>query len=83
MCFPDSAAEIGAPPRAVIVFRSAFVEIHHQHAAATLAAFAESVLGATLEGRGVLHNDALNFINTGLGAALAFLITRTLESWAH
>jgi uncharacterized protein (TIGR00297 family) len=41
--------------------------------AATAAAFAESVMGATLEESGVLHNDALNFINTAIGAGLAAL----------
>jgi uncharacterized protein (TIGR00297 family) len=40
-------------------------------AAATVGAFAESVLGATLEGPGVLNNDVLNFINTAISAAAA------------
>ena len=40
-------------------------------AAATLAALVEGALGATLEGRGVLNNDALNFVNALLGAGLA------------
>jgi uncharacterized protein (TIGR00297 family) len=39
--------------------------------AAVFAALVESVLGATLEGPGLLNNDALNFVNTGLGAAFA------------
>jgi uncharacterized membrane protein len=39
--------------------------------AATVASFIEGVLGATLEGRGVLDNNALNFINSALGAGLA------------
>jgi uncharacterized protein (TIGR00297 family) len=40
-------------------------------AAATMAALAEGALGATLERRGLLNNDALNLINSVLGAALA------------
>jgi len=41
--------------------------------AATLGAFVESALGATLEAPGILNNDMLNFINTAVaaGAALA------------
>ena len=34
-------------------------------------AFAESVLGATLEGRRILNNDVLNFLNTAIAADLA------------
>jgi len=41
---------------------------------ATLGAFAESALGATLEHRGVLDNDALNFLNTGIAAAVAIAL---------
>jgi uncharacterized protein (TIGR00297 family) len=40
-------------------------------AAATVAALAEGALGATLERRGLLNNDALNLINAVLGATLA------------
>lgn len=40
-------------------------------AAATIAALIEGALGATLEARGTLNNDALNFINSAVGAALA------------
>lgn len=39
--------------------------------AATLASIVESVLGATLEGPGILDNNALNFVNSALGAGLA------------
>ncbi len=39
--------------------------------AATAASFVESSLGATLESSGTLDNDMLNFINTGVSAALA------------
>ena len=38
---------------------------------ATVGAFAESALGATLEGPGILNNDMLNFINTLVAAGVA------------
>jgi uncharacterized protein (TIGR00297 family) len=40
-------------------------------AGATIGAFVESVLGATLEGPGFLNNDVLNFLNTIVAAAAA------------
>jgi uncharacterized protein (TIGR00297 family) len=40
-------------------------------AAATAGALIESALGATLEDRGVVNNDVLNFINTGAAAFVA------------
>ncbi|HYN08438.1 MAG TPA: DUF92 domain-containing protein [Vicinamibacterales bacterium] len=40
-------------------------------AAATIASLVEGALGATLEARGTLNNDALNLINSTLGAGLA------------
>jgi uncharacterized protein (TIGR00297 family) len=47
---------------------------------ATLGAFVESWLGSTLEPPGVLDNDVLNFLNTGVAAAaavaLAWMTTR-------
>jgi len=43
-------------------------------AAATIGALAESVLGATLEGPGILNNDMLNFINTAIAAAVALAL---------
>jgi uncharacterized protein (TIGR00297 family) len=43
-------------------------------AGATLGAFVESVLGATLEARGILNNDLLNFINTAVAAAAAVML---------
>ena len=45
-------------------------------AGATIGSFAESLLGATLEGPGILNNDLLNFINTGVAAAAAIIIVR-------
>jgi uncharacterized membrane protein len=33
------------------------------------------VLGATLEGPGILNNDMLNFINTAVAAAVALALT--------
>jgi len=44
---------------------------------ATVGAFAESVLGATLEHRGILNNDVLNFLNTGIAAATAIALVAT------
>jgi len=38
---------------------------------ATVGALVESLLGATLEGPGILNNDMLNFINTAVAAAVA------------
>jgi len=44
-------------------------------AAATAASLIEGALGATLEARGILNNDALNFVNAAIGAAL------TVAAW--
>ena len=41
---------------------------------ATLASLAESALGATLEAPGILDNDALNFVNSALGAGVALAV---------
>ena len=41
---------------------------------ATAGAVVESMLGATLEGPGVLNNDLLNFINTAVAAAVALAL---------
>jgi uncharacterized protein (TIGR00297 family) len=43
---------------------------------ATIGAFAESTLGATLEAPGILNNDLLNFLNTAVAAATAVLLAR-------
>jgi uncharacterized protein (TIGR00297 family) len=43
-------------------------------AAATAGALVESVLGATLEGPGILNNDMLNFLNTAVAAAVALAL---------
>lgn len=43
-------------------------------AGATVGSLVESALGATLEAPGVLNNDLLNFINTGVAAATAVLL---------
>jgi uncharacterized protein (TIGR00297 family) len=42
--------------------------------ASTVASFAEGALGATLEGPGILDNNALNFVNSALGAGLALVL---------
>lgn len=44
--------------------------------AATLASLAEGVLGSTLEDRGILNNDTLNFVNAAIGAGLTVGIWR-------
>ena len=41
---------------------------------ATAGALVESVLGATLEGPGILNNDMLNFVNTAVAAAVALAL---------
>jgi uncharacterized protein (TIGR00297 family) len=43
-------------------------------AAATLASLIEGVIGATLEARGMLTNDVVNFVNSAIGAGLAIAI---------
>jgi uncharacterized protein (TIGR00297 family) len=45
-------------------------------AGATIGSVTESLLAASLEGPGILNNDLLNFINTGVAAAAAILIAR-------
>ena len=47
--------------------------------AATIGAFAESTLGATLEAPGIVNNDVLNFLNTAIAALLAMLFTGLLS----
>jgi len=47
--------------------------------AATIGSFAESVLGATLEGPGIVNNDVLNFVNTAIAAGAAVALVRALE----
>jgi uncharacterized protein (TIGR00297 family) len=43
---------------------------------ATLGSIAESALGATLEAKGILNNDTLNFLNTAIAAAIAVAFAR-------
>jgi uncharacterized protein (TIGR00297 family) len=43
---------------------------------ATIGSLAESLLGATLEAPGILNNDMLNFLNTGIAAAAAIVVVR-------
>ena len=45
---------------------------------ATVASIFEGVIGATLEARGMLTNDAVNFVNSAIGAGLALLIWSSL-----
>ncbi len=44
-------------------------------AGATIGSLVESLLGATLEGPGILNNDVLNFLNTAVAAMAAVLLT--------
>jgi len=46
--------------------------------AATIGAFAESALGATLEGPGIVNNDVLNFVNTAIAAGVAVALAEAL-----
>jgi uncharacterized protein (TIGR00297 family) len=43
--------------------------------AATVASLIEGALGSTLEARGILNNDTLNFVNSAIGAAI------TVTAW--
>jgi uncharacterized protein (TIGR00297 family) len=43
-------------------------------AGATIGSLAESLLGATLESRGILNNHLLNFLNTGIAVAAAIIL---------
>jgi uncharacterized protein (TIGR00297 family) len=44
-------------------------------AGATIGSLVESLLGATLEGPGILNNDVLNFLNTAVAAIAAVFLT--------
>lgn len=46
---------------------------------ATMGAFAESTMGATLEAPGILNNDVLNFLNTAIAAAAAILLAGVFQ----
>jgi uncharacterized protein (TIGR00297 family) len=46
---------------------------------ATVGAFAESWLGAALEGRGILNNDLLNFLNTAIAALVAVMLAAVIR----
>jgi len=43
---------------------------------ATIGSLSESLLGATLEGPGILNNDLLNFLNTAIAATAALFVSR-------
>jgi uncharacterized protein (TIGR00297 family) len=47
-------------------------------AGATIGSFAESAMGATLEGAGFVNNDVLNFLNTAVAAAAAVLLVKAI-----
>ncbi len=42
--------------------------------AATIASLVEGAIGATLEARGILNNDMVNFVNSAMGAGLTLAI---------
>ena len=42
--------------------------------AATVSSLVEGMLGATLEARGILNNDTVNFVNSAIGAGLTLMI---------
>ena len=42
--------------------------------AATVASLIEGALGSTLEARGILNNDTLNFVNSAIGAAITVTV---------
>ena len=46
---------------------------------ATVGSLCESLLGATLEGPGIVNNDVLNFLNTAIAAATAILLARAFQ----
>jgi uncharacterized protein (TIGR00297 family) len=48
-------------------------------AGATVGAFVESGLGATLEGPGIVNNDVLNFLNTATAAVVALALAWTIR----
>lgn len=62
-----AAAALGLTPATLIVAIAA---------AAVVAAMVESVLGSTLEPRGLLNNDLLNFITTSVAAVLGIAAWR-------
>jgi uncharacterized protein (TIGR00297 family) len=64
-----SAATLGALACALGIIP--WIQLAHVVGAATAGALVESALGATLEHRGVVNNDVLNFINTGVAAFVA------------
>ena len=45
---------------------------------ATIGSFAESAMGATLEGAGFVNNDVLNFLNTAIAAAAALALAKVI-----
>jgi uncharacterized protein (TIGR00297 family) len=47
--------------------------------AATVGAFVESVLAVSFERSGVLDNDVLNFLNTGVAATVALALLRSMS----
>ena len=46
---------------------------------ATIGSLVESLMGATLEARGVVNNDVLNFVNTAIAALSAIFLVRAFQ----
>lgn len=47
--------------------------------AATIGSLAESLMGATLEARGIVNNDVLNFANTAIAALTAIYLVQAFQ----
>ena len=68
------AAAVGLAALAVALDLVAAPAVLPIVAGATLGAFAESALGATLEPPGIVNNDVLNFLNTAIAAVAALAV---------
>ena len=68
------AAAVGLAALAVALDLVAAPAVMPIVAGATLGAFAESALGATLEPPGIVNNDVLNFLNTAIAAVAALAV---------
>jgi uncharacterized protein (TIGR00297 family) len=70
LAIATAAAALGLVPTAALIVIVA---------GATIGSLVESLLGATLEGPGILNNDVLNFLNTAVAAASAILLAGTMS----